>query len=147
MREDRDWKTAIRSNSIEAFEDFLAHYPLSSHADEAHTRIETLYFAIAKATNTIEAYESYLETRPNGKFAEDVRFALETLRSQLRDIEEAARSVLPSEAKVKVTAVTGVAGRKDFVISAHLLEGRSANDASPSAGDEASTPTLEEAVQ
>lgn len=50
---------------------------------------------------------------------------------QLQDIRAAAAKVLPAEAKVEVSTKARFLAKPDVVISAHLLEGHSADEASP----------------
>lgn len=50
---------------------------------------------------------------------------------QAYSIELAAKKVLPQEANVEVTTMKGTSTKPAFVISAHLLEGHSADDESP----------------
>jgi hypothetical protein len=125
------WKDAESINTVTAYEDFLRWYPSGELADKARTKLEALYLQKAKDTNTIEAYEMFLKRYPQSKFANEARLSLENLKSQLKAVENAARSVLPSEAKVEVTSVSRYPQKPDLVISAHLLEGHSADDKSP----------------
>jgi hypothetical protein len=131
LKEERDWEIALQRNSIQTYEEFNAHYPETKYSDELNLRLDTLYYTKAKVWNTIEAYENFLQRRPEGKLAEDIKIALKTLKNQLKGIEEAARLVLPSEAKVNVKSMSRYPQQADFVISAHLLEGHSTNDANP----------------
>lgn len=50
---------------------------------------------------------------------------------QIEDIKTAAAKVLPPEAKVEVTTKSRFLSKPDLVISAHLLEGHSADDNNP----------------
>jgi hypothetical protein len=131
LEEDRDLKIALRRNSIQTYEEFIARYQDSMRYDEINSRLDTMYYDKAKVLNTIEAYESFLQRKPEGKLAEEIKVTLKTLKNQLKNIEEAARVVLPNEAEVTVKSISRYPQQSDFVISAHLLEGRSTNDANP----------------
>jgi hypothetical protein len=125
------WETARSLDTIQAYENFLKRYPRGAFAGEARSLLEALYFQKAKDTNTITAYEEFLTHYPEGKLCPEARLALKNLKNHLKDIEDATRKVLPAEAKVEVASVSRYPHKADFVISAHLLEGRSADDTSP----------------
>lgn len=131
LYEERDWKIALQANSIDAYEEFITRYPETAYTDQLYIKLDPLYLEEAKTINTVEAYERLLLIRPGGKLAEEVAIALKNLQSQLKSVEEAARLVLPPEAKVNVISVSRYPRPADYVISAHLLEGHSTNDANP----------------
>lgn len=125
------WQDAVAINTIAAYEKFLKLYSTGTLADEARSRLETLYLQKAKDTNTIAAYEDFLKRYTKGPLADNASLYLKNLKNQLKAVEQAARDVLPPEAKVEVTSVSRYPQKSDFVISAHLLEGHSTDDNSP----------------
>jgi len=85
----------------------------------------------AKDTNTIEAYQEFLRRFPSGAEADETRRALQDLKNQLQGVKEAAQKVLPKEVSVDVTSVSRFPRKPEVCISAHLLEGHSADERSP----------------
>lgn len=137
QEEEDVWKTA---NTIEAVEEYLELSREGKFAgkfiEEAHLKLEELYLQKAKDTNTIEAYEKALDLYSKGKFKEgrfkdEVLKALQALKDEIKEVEEAAKKVLPKEAKVEVTSISQYPRKPEFLISAHLLEGHSADETSP----------------
>ncbi len=73
------WKQAQTTNTIAAYEEFLANYPDNTHAADARARIETLLFEKASCANTIEAYEEFLNSYPTGGLSNKAQSAIEDL--------------------------------------------------------------------
>jgi len=88
--EKKDRKNAESEKSITAYEDFLKQYPQGEFADEARSRLETIYFEKAEAANTIEAYDDFLKRYSEGDFADKARFKIEAIYF---DQAEAANSI------------------------------------------------------
>jgi hypothetical protein len=125
------WKSALTENNIAAYEDFIQRYPQSEFGNEARQRLKALYFDKAMATGTIAAYEDFLRENPSGNFAAEALRNLQILKTEIRNLEEAARRVLPEGAQIEVTTVSRYPKEPEFVIAAHLLEGHSADEQSP----------------
>jgi outer membrane protein assembly factor BamD (BamD/ComL family) len=77
--ENKDWENTVSKNSITAYEDYLKLYPQGKFADEAKSRIETIYFEKAEATNTISAYEDFLKRYSEGQLADEARSNIEAI--------------------------------------------------------------------
>jgi hypothetical protein len=77
--ETKDWENTVSKNSITAYEDYLKLYPQGKFADEAKSRIETIYFEKAEAANTIRAYEEFLKRYSEGQSADSARSKIEAI--------------------------------------------------------------------
>ncbi len=126
-----EFQKAEKINSILSYEYFLSRYSKGELADRTRVRLEALYFQRAKDTNTIESYEYFLELYPKGAHADEALRCLQSLNVQIKAIEEATKRALPKEARVEVTSVSRFPQKPQFLISAHLLEGHSADETSP----------------
>jgi uncharacterized protein YfaS (alpha-2-macroglobulin family) len=67
---DEDWRAALRRDSLQSYQQFLAAHPDSEHAAaNARQRIATLErqrdFAKAQEANSVAALENYLPDHPN----------------------------------------------------------------------------------
>lgn len=58
---------AMKGNSIQSFETFLAEHPNSPFTTQAEIRLEELYLDKARADKTLEAYDDYLKKYPKGQ--------------------------------------------------------------------------------
>jgi outer membrane protein assembly factor BamD (BamD/ComL family) len=125
------FQEAKAKDTIESWESFLVRYSERGLADSARARVEQLHLEKAKVTNTIEAFEEFLKLYPEGKNAEEAQRCLEELRDQIKQVEEATKSVLPEGVDVEVTSVSQFPQKPRLLISAHLLEGHSADETNP----------------
>ena len=64
-----DWETVKKTDTIEAYEKYMAENPESLKAVEARARLEQLYIDKARNDKTIEAYDAFLERFPQGDLA------------------------------------------------------------------------------
>jgi len=77
----RAFKKAERKNTIEAYDNFLKHYPKSPLANGAKGHIIQLNYARAAKADTAQAYEEFLKRFPNSAPAEGAREGLKRLVS------------------------------------------------------------------
>lgn len=75
-----DWGNAQNLNTIEAYQEFLQKYPNSGFSKEAQTKLEPLYYQMAKDTNTAISYSAYLARYPQGVHTDEVRAKLKESR-------------------------------------------------------------------
>ena len=73
------WEKARSENTVEAYRDYLKHYPDGRYVYAAQAEMEKLSFANARKRNTVSAYEEYLKEYPKGKNADIARAEMETL--------------------------------------------------------------------
>ena len=125
------WQDAASADSIQAYEAFLSRYPAGQHSAEARSRLEKLCLQEARKTHTVWAYKRFLKRYPAGECAKHAQAGLDDLNRQILEVELAAKKVLPQEAKVEVTSISRFPQKPEFLISAHLLEGHSADEKSP----------------
>jgi len=74
-----EFAQAQSKNTIEAYEDFLRHYPNGSFTIEARSGMEKLYFNQAQSKNTIETYDDFLKRYPNGSLTTEAWVRIEKL--------------------------------------------------------------------
>lgn len=65
------WPEIKKTDTIEAYENYMAENPDSLRAVEARARLEQLYVEKARAEKTIEAYDAFLSRFPKGDLAAD----------------------------------------------------------------------------
>lgn len=92
---------------------------------------EKSQWEIAKSTNTIEAYEVFINRYPDSEFVTEAKKNILILKDQIYALEQATLKVLQEGAEVEVDLVSRYPDKPEFVISAHLLEGHSADERSP----------------
>lgn len=66
-----EWPEVKKTDTIEAYEKYMAENPDSLKAVEARARLEQLYIEKARAEKTIEAYDAFLSRFPKGDLAGD----------------------------------------------------------------------------
>ena len=70
-----DWTQASQTNTVAAYQDYLAKHPDSPHAAQAKQQVQTLQdnqaWATAQQVNTAESYQQYLAAEPNGAHAQE----------------------------------------------------------------------------
>jgi outer membrane protein assembly factor BamD (BamD/ComL family) len=85
---DSGWPQASQTNTVAAYQDFLAKHPGDVHAAEARSRIEKLRdekeWAAAQVASTAAGYGAYIAAEPNGAHLQEAREA-----AALRGREEA----------------------------------------------------------
>ena len=74
-----DWRNAQGTNTVDAYQQFLARHPQAAQAAEAKSAIENLEWEVAKRQNSIEAYAGYLDKYSDGRFAGEARRLSEDL--------------------------------------------------------------------
>ena len=65
-----DFSSVQSTDTIEAYEQYIAENPDSRMLLQAQERLQTLYLEKAKAEKTLEAYDAYLERFPEGMYVE-----------------------------------------------------------------------------
>ena len=68
---DLDYADAVRENTIEAYEHFIANHGESAHLFEAEQRMHALAYSRAKSINTLNAYERFLADYPDAEEADE----------------------------------------------------------------------------
>jgi len=70
-----DWETAVKTNTIEAYNSFLSAHPKSEFDSLAHRRIDSINNIIIKSdwenalkSNTIKGYDDFLSAHPKSEF-------------------------------------------------------------------------------
>lgn len=80
-REAGDWRTAQGTDTIEAYERFIAQYPQSEFAAQARERTRQLAeerdWQAASSADTADAYQQFLGQYPDGKWAQEARVRIE----------------------------------------------------------------------
>ncbi|MCP3141903.1 HEAT repeat domain-containing protein [Pyxidicoccus xibeiensis] len=71
---------AARTDTVEAYRDFLRENPTHPDTDAAEARLEELEFGEAKRLHTVIAYKRFLETYPEAAQARTAKTLLEGLR-------------------------------------------------------------------
>ncbi|NMO22271.1 HEAT repeat domain-containing protein [Pyxidicoccus fallax] len=71
---------AARTDTVEAYRDFLREYPKHPDVDAAEARLEELEFEEAKRLHTVIAYKRFLEAYPEAAQARTAKTLLEGLR-------------------------------------------------------------------
>ncbi len=76
------WEEVLKTNTIEAYQEFIGKYPDSDYSAQARQRIEKIrvdskedeeYWAFVKTKDSLEAYRMYLDKYPNGVHANDAK--------------------------------------------------------------------------
>ncbi|MEL6753965.1 MAG: bifunctional serine/threonine-protein kinase/formylglycine-generating enzyme family protein, partial [Pseudomonadota bacterium] len=83
-----DWEQAARSNTIDAYQEYLTKHPAGPNAPEARARRDRLQaqaadrgaFQQAAQLNTVRAYEQYLSQFPQGAFQMQAVAAIDALK-------------------------------------------------------------------
>ncbi len=80
-REASDWRSTQGTDTIEAYERFVAQYPQSEFAAQARERgrqlAEQRDWQTATGADTAEAYQRFLSQHPDGKWAQEARVRIE----------------------------------------------------------------------
>jgi hypothetical protein len=103
-QESSSWKDTLRTNSPEAFREFIQRYPGSSYAREAMRRMlarqEEIEWNLASSSGQREDLTDYLSRYPNGRFSDIALDQLEAIgrAEEQRDWRSAKSS--NSEAKI-----------------------------------------------
>jgi hypothetical protein len=66
--ESRDWETAKKSNTVEAYEKYLKDYPEGDHSVEAKKVLDNRAWEQARKSDSVEEYKTYLELFPEGNY-------------------------------------------------------------------------------
>jgi len=77
MEEDIDWKTAVRKNTIEAFEEFLKEYSSSSYKYSAKGKIEEILWSEVKQANDKKKYMDFLAEYTMANYIDSIDFKLD----------------------------------------------------------------------
>jgi len=76
----QDWERARATDTVSAYEEFLAKNPQNEFSDSAQRRIAELQdlsdWRNTEARGTAPAYEDYLKKRPNGRYTTEARQAM-----------------------------------------------------------------------
>ena len=80
-RQQSDWEKTRTTNTVDAYEQFLKHYPSGEFTAQARARVKELYeereWQKARDTDTQEAYQAFLKEYPEGKWTEEARIRVE----------------------------------------------------------------------
>ncbi|MBO4752337.1 MAG: PD40 domain-containing protein [Bacteroidales bacterium] len=90
-----DYATAVKENSVEGYEHFLAVHPESSKTPEAEQKMQALAYAKARSLNTLTAYERFIADYPDADEAEEAELQVYSLmyyRALAQNTEEAFRN-------------------------------------------------------
>lgn len=99
----KEWETAKKENTIEAYSRFWEQNRESPLADSALVRIEKIVFKYAVLRNTLSLYEKFLSMFPNGSFADSAQYRIGRIY-----LESArASQSIPSYKKLLEKYVTG----------------------------------------
>lgn len=71
-RDARDYEKAQRTNTVEAYQEFIQKHPQSKFAAQAKAGVEELLLKAAEAKNTIADYRDFLKRYPQSKHAPEV---------------------------------------------------------------------------
>jgi hypothetical protein len=84
---EKDWQTANRARTIEAYEHFLQKHPNSAQANVARRLLPQMRvnkdWRNAEKINTPDAYETFLSKHPQSKQANQATITLEALRFKI----------------------------------------------------------------
>lgn len=76
-RRQQEWETARRTDTVEAYQQFLKSFPDGEFASQAQARVRGLQEAgdwqDAMRTDTAEAYQEFLNRHPQGRMADEAR--------------------------------------------------------------------------
>lgn len=79
----RRWEATKSEDTIQAYKEFLRHYPEVELADKAHERLKQLYeerdWEKSRKINTIRSYENFLKLYQESRFIEVARSRIEEL--------------------------------------------------------------------
>ena len=82
----RDWKNTQLKGTIDAYEDFISHYPQEELSQQARIKLNQFFeqreqrdWKYAEEKNTILSYETFLLKHSGGKYEKDARSKLEML--------------------------------------------------------------------
>lgn len=80
---DSEYETAVRTNTVSAYDDYLRLHPDGTHAAEARAHLATLVedreWQRAHGAGTADAYQQYLRGYPSGAHARDALTAIADL--------------------------------------------------------------------
>jgi len=94
-REQEDWRSAERADTIGSYGQFIEHHPESELTTQARTRIAQLGedrdWQEANSRDSGDAYHQFLDKHPNGKWSQEARIRMENYAmGQRRTAEQAA---------------------------------------------------------
>ncbi len=95
----KDWNEAKRSNSIAAYQGYLADNPKGDYAKAARTAIgrieaDAKAWNIARATHSKAAYQSYLKANPSGSFVSTAKTEVAKFERLEREAEEERQRII-----------------------------------------------------
>ncbi len=81
------WEATVRSNTAEAYDDYLERYPTGPHATKALEALkklekEALVWVDTQRRETLSAYREYLLDYPNGQYRAQARNRIDELRKK-----------------------------------------------------------------
>lgn len=79
--DERAWREACQTNTLQSFNGYLRDHPQGSHLEEARQAAEAWQWVDAQRENKIAAYQAYLDAYPEGRFAAEARARLKALRA------------------------------------------------------------------
>lgn len=75
----RDYKKALKANTISVFEGFIKEHPNNEFLKDVNQRLDTLYYNEAKKGNSIASFNRYLIKSPEGVFKGEMLKNIEDL--------------------------------------------------------------------
>ncbi len=93
-RTESDWKKSRETNSVVAYQQFLANHPQGAHVDEATRSLDDLDWPQAKAKDTVQAYRDYLERNSRGNHISEAEERIEELVWAAADTAAAVQAYL-----------------------------------------------------
>jgi hypothetical protein len=71
--QNKEWKKALKINSIESYTKFLKKFPEGNLSDSASKRIEILSYNQALSSASVLEYENFIKKYPESRYSADLR--------------------------------------------------------------------------
>jgi hypothetical protein len=71
--EKKDWKKALKADSVPIYEEFVENHPTSSFVDSAKYKIEELYYVEALSLKSNQSLINFIQRYPNSKVIDSLR--------------------------------------------------------------------------
>ncbi|HDQ44187.1 MAG TPA: hypothetical protein ENN17_01645 [bacterium] len=93
-KERKAWELVRSADTIEAYQQWIAQYPESMHADSARQSIQLIRYRIARSENTVPALENFLTLVPDGPLAEKARSDIRVILDDRHPAFQRVRTIL-----------------------------------------------------
>lgn len=80
-----NWHKARQKDTIEAYEDFLHHYPQSQYSDSAKNRIAEFKYGKLLSDNTIPSFKRFIANNPNSVYTTSAKDRMNILATSILD--------------------------------------------------------------